>query len=113
MFVRSLATLLALALLPALAPAQSKPTAKTADIPPGYQRRTILGFTVLASREVLDQPRDRFGRTPLDVLELELGDLKRIIVPPIFRAGRQRPRTPWSFAPPTRPTSMTPSICRA
>src|SRR5439155_19205815 len=36
-------------------------------------------------------PRDQYGRTPLDVLELELGDLKRIVVPPIFRVLQNVP----------------------
>jgi hypothetical protein len=91
MLVRPLAATLALALLPTLALAQSRPAAKVTDVPLGYERRTILGFTVLASREVLDRPRDKFGRTPLDVLELELSDLKRVVVPPIFRVLQRVP----------------------
>src|SRR5947209_7888450 len=91
MLVRLLASALALALLPAPAPAQARPAARPADLPPGYERRTILGFTVLASREVLSQPRDRHGRAPLDVLEMELNDLKRVVVPPIFRVLQRVP----------------------
>src|SRR5947209_14734086 len=83
MLARRPASVLILALLPALAPAQGRPAARPAgDVPAGYERRTILGFTVLASRDVLDQPRDRYGRKPLDVLEMELYDLKRVVVPP-------------------------------
>ena len=40
---------------------------------------------------MLDQPRDRYGRKPLDVLEMELYDLKRVVVPPIFKVLQRVP----------------------
>jgi hypothetical protein len=92
MLARRPASVLILALLPALALAQGRPAARPAgDVPAGYERRTILGFTVLANRDVLDQPRDRYGRKPLDVLEMELYDLKRVVVPPIFKVLQRVP----------------------
>jgi hypothetical protein len=54
------------------------------DVPAGYEYRSIHGFNILASQETVRRPRDRFGRTPLDVIELELGDLKRVVHPYIF-----------------------------
>jgi hypothetical protein len=51
--------------------------------PEGYERRNLEGFTVYVNRQVLTHNADGFGRRPLDVLERELGDLKRILVPKI------------------------------
>src|SRR5437868_11951430 len=52
--------------------------------PTGYERREMEGFTVYVNEKVLKHPFDRFGRQPLTVLEKELNDLRRILVPRIF-----------------------------
>jgi hypothetical protein len=59
--------------------------------PAGYERRTLEGFTVFANQQMLDRPVDRFGRRPLDVLEKELNDLKRILVPKIVAVLQEVP----------------------
>jgi len=51
--------------------------------PAGYERRDIEGFTVYVNKTVLQQPVDPWGRRPLSVLEHELNDLRRILVPRI------------------------------
>ncbi|HEY1378818.1 MAG TPA: hypothetical protein VGF55_18605 [Gemmataceae bacterium] len=53
--------------------------------PKGYELRTVEGFTVYVNRKVLQQPVDRWGRQPLTVLEQELHDLHRILVPKMLR----------------------------
>src|SRR5947209_4973852 len=93
MLARSLASALILALLPALSPAQTGPAPKpttdlpgvlrrllelsggqtgpapkpTTDLPKSYERRTVLGFTVIAHHDLFLRGRDQYGRTPLDV----------------------------------------------
>jgi hypothetical protein len=59
--------------------------------PAGYERQKIEGFTVLVNKAVLARGNDRFGRRPLDVLEKELNDLKRILVPRIVAVLQEVP----------------------
>jgi len=59
--------------------------------PEGYERRNLEGFTVYVNRQVLSHNADGFGRRPLDVLERELGDLKRILVPKIVAVLQEVP----------------------
>src|SRR5262249_20165181 len=67
---RLLAALLCLG-LPAAA--QAAPAAAGKDAYPGYERRTVQGFTVLLNDEVLKHDADpRWKRKPTDVLDLEL-----------------------------------------
>jgi hypothetical protein len=60
-------------------------------IPAGYELRDIEGFTVYVSKTVLQQPRDRWSREPLSVLEHELNDLRRILVPRIVKVLQDVP----------------------
>lgn len=62
-----------------------------AEVPKGYEHRDIEGFTVYVNKEVFQQPRDRWGREPLRVLEQELNDLRRILVPRIVRVLQEVP----------------------
>src|SRR5256885_8472991 len=92
MRVRWPASALILALLPALAAAQSRAAATpAADLPRGYERKSIRGFTVIAPHDVVVHARDQFGRTPLDVVELELSDMQRVVHPYIFRVMQKVP----------------------
>jgi hypothetical protein len=59
--------------------------------PKGYELRDIEGFTVYVNKEVLRLPRDRWGRQPLSVLEHELNDLRRIVVPRIVKVLQDVP----------------------
>jgi hypothetical protein len=59
--------------------------------PKGYERRDIEGFTVYVNNKVFQQPTDRWGRQPLRVLESELNDLRRILVPKIVRVLQEVP----------------------
>ena len=59
--------------------------------PEGYERRQLEGFTVYVNKEVLRHPLDRWGRQPLTVLEKELNDLKRILVPKIVHVLQEVP----------------------
>src|SRR6516162_9901240 len=59
--------------------------------PDGYERREIEGFTVYVNKQVLKQPFDRWGRQPLSVLERELNDLRRILVPRIVSVLQEVP----------------------
>src|SRR5438105_2972814 len=60
-------------------------------VPKGYERRTVEGFTVYVNKKVLQQPLDRWGRQPLSVLERELNDLRRILVPRIVSVLQEVP----------------------
>src|SRR4051794_29933511 len=92
MLVRSLASALALTLLPALAPAQGPPAAKPAvELPKNYERRTVFGFTVIAHHDLFLRARDSYGRTPLDIIELELSDMQRVVHPYIFKVLQKVP----------------------
>jgi hypothetical protein len=59
--------------------------------PKGYERRELEGFTVYVSKDVFQHRVDRWGRQPLTVLERELNDLKRILVPRIVRVLQEVP----------------------
>jgi hypothetical protein len=59
--------------------------------PPGFAVRSMRGFTVLVHDEVTWQPPDRWGRWPLDVLEREFEDLRRILSPRLFELVRTVP----------------------
>jgi hypothetical protein len=59
--------------------------------PPGYDRRQIEGFTVYVSDEVQRLSADRWGRRPLGVLERELNDLRRILIPKVFTLLQEVP----------------------
>ncbi|HEX4589538.1 MAG TPA: hypothetical protein VH120_06395, partial [Gemmataceae bacterium] len=59
--------------------------------PDGYERREMEGFTVYINKEVFKHPVDRFGRHPLTVLERELNDLRRILVPRIVSVLQEAP----------------------
>ncbi len=69
----------------------SRVTAADAKPPAGWQLRTIRGFTVLVHDEVLAQPPDRWMRKPLDVLDLEFDDLKRVAGSRLSEMLRQIP----------------------
>lgn len=51
--------------------------------PSGYETRTVEGFTVYVSQAVAARQNDGFGRRPIDVVQKELNDLKRILKPRI------------------------------
>jgi hypothetical protein len=59
--------------------------------PKGYQRQEIEGFTTFVNDKVLQQPRDAWGRQPIRVLEMELSDLRRILVPRIVSVLQEVP----------------------
>jgi hypothetical protein len=59
--------------------------------PEGYERREIEGFSVYVNKNVLRQPVDNWGRQPLIVLERELNDLRRILVPKIVEVLQEVP----------------------
>src|SRR5947209_3508725 len=59
--------------------------------PAGYEVRNIEGFTVYVNKKVLQQGVDRWGRQPLSVLERELNDLRRILVPRIVAVLQEVP----------------------
>lgn len=68
--------------------------------PAGYTVRTLRGFTVLIHESVINQHPDRWQRRPLDVLELEFDDLKRVLKPKIFELIRGVPVfVTWDAAP--------------
>jgi hypothetical protein len=63
-----------------------KPAAKAGKTTPldaveGYKRHTIEGFTLLVSQAVLDADASGYERKPLDVLELELKTVSRLMTP--------------------------------
>jgi hypothetical protein len=60
-------------------------------VPAGYEERTLEGFTVYVNKQALAQGMDRFGRPPLSVLEKELNDLRRIILPQIIAVLQEVP----------------------
>lgn len=72
-------------LLPTLAAAADRPA------PAGYQVRSLRGFTVLIHDELEAQRADRWQRRPLDLLEAEFDDLRRILNPTLFEMVRQIP----------------------
>lgn len=49
------------------------------DSVPGYRRMVIEGFTLLVSDDVLKHNDDKFDKKPLEVLELELKTLVRVL----------------------------------
>jgi hypothetical protein len=51
------------------------------DAVEGYKRHTIEGFTLLVNQAVLDADASGFERKPLDVLELELKTVSRLMTP--------------------------------
>jgi hypothetical protein len=59
--------------------------------PANWEVRSIRGFTVLVHEEVLRQPADRWHRKPLDVLDTEFDDLKRVVGPKLAELLRQIP----------------------
>lgn len=64
----------------------------TDAVPPAnWNLHNIKGFTVLVHEEVLRQPADRWQRKPLDVLETEIDDLKRVVGPKLGELLRQIP----------------------
>jgi hypothetical protein len=75
--------------------------ASAADpVPAGYSVRNLCGFTTLVHKSVLEQPADRWRRRPLDVLELEFNDLKRVLAPKLFELLRGIPvYVHWDAAP--------------
>jgi len=58
-------------------PSRTKPTAL--DQIPGYVRHTIEGFTVLVNQDVLRVNTDHYERKPLEVLELELKTITKLM----------------------------------
>ncbi|MFO0880304.1 MAG: hypothetical protein U0840_23415 [Gemmataceae bacterium] len=80
-----LAALLALTLLPrtheAQAPGKDKEKAKPKAVGiPGYKKQVIQGFTLLIHESVYENNDDpRWKRKPLDVLDLELGTIVRVL----------------------------------
>jgi hypothetical protein len=60
-------------------------------VPKGYTQQELEGFTLYVNQQVLDHPRDRWGRPTLSVLEHELNDLRRILVPRIFKVLQDVP----------------------
>lgn len=76
-----------LILAAALAPcpglvAQQKPAGIPVAAVPGYERHVIQGFTLLISQEVLHRNKtEKYERKPLEVLELELKTVVRIMNP--------------------------------
>lgn len=74
--MRPLALLL---LLPALALAQPKDKPTPLDKIDGYKRHTVEGFTLLVSDEVAKADVSQFDRKPIDVLELELKMIVKIM----------------------------------
>src|SRR5262245_975414 len=70
---------------PKTAPAKSK---SKPDVVPGYELRTIEGFTVLINRKALDEiekVRGSYEIEPLDVLENELRALNTILIPKVLK----------------------------
>jgi hypothetical protein len=64
---------------PAKSPASERPKISP-DAVPGYKIRSIKGFTVVLSAESLKHAEDKaYERKPLDVLELELTTLTKIL----------------------------------
>ena len=84
-------------------------TAATADDPKGkpgrpdevegYKRHTIEGFTLLVSKDVFDADTAGFERKPLDVLELELKAVSRMMTPKALGVLRNTP-------------TRSPAVCR-
>src|SRR5262245_13575639 len=85
------------ALFAGLTPAQDKPAAATKHLPtkgrtkpdpvPGYEQRTIEGFTVLISRKALaeiEASKGRYEVEPLEVLENEFHSLNIILFPAVL-----------------------------
>jgi hypothetical protein len=67
--------------------AQSKGKSKP-DVVPGYELRTIEGFTLLINRKALaeiDKVRGQYEIEPLDVLENELRALNTILIPKVLK----------------------------
>src|SRR5262249_14304741 len=81
-------TFIGLVILVALSP---RIRAQEHEVPKGYELRTIRGFTTLISEKVLAQRTDRYGRKPLDVLNLEFSDLNRVVAPRILQILQQVP----------------------
>jgi len=72
----------------------------TDPVPAGYAVRNLCGFTLVVHKAVFDQPADRWRRRPLDVLELEFNDLKRVLAPKLFELLRTIPVfVHWDAAP--------------
>jgi hypothetical protein len=85
------------------------PNISAADaVPPtGWALRNIKGFTVLVHEEVLGQPADRWQRKPLDVLETEFDDLKRVVGPKLAEVLRQIPVwVRWDVVDPSVPKAI-------
>jgi hypothetical protein len=82
--MRSLTLAVLFFVAPALTGADVKP-------PAGFEVRTLRGFTVLIHDDVQAQKADRWQRKPLDVLEAEFDDLRRILNPKLFEMVRQIP----------------------
>jgi hypothetical protein len=75
--------------------------------PDGYDRRELEGFTVYVNKDVAKHPFDRFGRQPLTVLERELNDLRRILVPRIVSVLQEVPVwVQWDETSPLMPKAL-------
>lgn len=75
--------------------------------PKHWELRTIRGFTVLVHEEVLRQPADRWQRKPLDVLDSEFDDLKRVVGPKLAEILRQIPVwVRWDVVDPAVPKAI-------
>jgi hypothetical protein len=89
--------LTALLFLPLLHPlvghgqdSKSKPAGLTVPNVPGYERRVIEGFTLLIHQDVIKNDKDsKLERKPLDVLELELKGIVRVMNPKALNVLRQ------------------------
>ena len=82
-------------------------TAADATPPANWELRSIKGFTVLVHEEVLRQPADRWHRKPLDVLETEFDDLKRVVGPRLAELLRQIPVwVRWNAVDPGAPSAI-------
>ncbi|MCU0704781.1 MAG: hypothetical protein MUF18_12455 [Fimbriiglobus sp.] len=86
--MRPLALLL---LLPAVALAQPKEKPNLLDKIEGYKRHTVEGFTLLVSDDVAQADVSRFERKPMEVLELELKLIAKIMTAKQADALRKLP----------------------
>jgi hypothetical protein len=78
-------------LLPAVALAQPKDKPSPLDKIDGYKRHTIEGFTLMVSDEVAKADVKKFERKPMEVLELELKMITRMMTTKQAEALRKLP----------------------
>jgi hypothetical protein len=90
---RFLCALLTVSLLTIPVEAENKPRPKIRpDLVPGYRIQTIQGFTVLVSAETVKHANDKaYERKPLEVLELELTRMVRMMPASAVKVLRQVP----------------------